>query len=220
MRRDEFDRLILDEGDLVWSPMMASPGFLDASTKQAPPFGGVGVVGLSVVTIDGDRMVRVTMTRPVSSQGGPLSDEKVSFFEYQAEDQGLRGPLTPQEIDIALRMVANRGLPPLPGTFPVVSKMVYAKMMSADPKWGWVRVLRDLTERRRKRRPLDRRLDTVTALKKEEESYIRLREALFWEVLASEAARLGVPWTAAVDSARAKLAASLQGSSFSPNAWM
>jgi hypothetical protein len=220
MRRDDFGRLILDEGDLVWSPLMASPGFLDASTKQAPPFGGVGVVGLSVVTIDGERMVRVTLSRPVSSQEGALNDEKVSFFEYQAEDQGLRGALTPQEVDIALRMVANRTLPPLSGTFPVISKMVYAKMMAADPKWGWVRVLRDLAEKKRRRKPLDRRLDTVTAFKKEEDAFIRFREALFWEIVASEAARMGGPWTSAIESARAKLSAALQGNAFSPQVWM
>jgi len=219
MRRTDYGTLILEDGDLVWDAEMDSAGFLDGSTKQSPPFGGVGVVSVKVVPFGRERMVMVTLERPVSSLGGPLSSNTVSF-NMEGAERRIRLPLSPEHLDIALRMVANRALPPLKGTFPIVSKMVYAKMMTADPTWGWIRVLRDMVERRRRRKPAKQGLQDVAADTKETESYIRFREALFWEILATEAASRGVPWTAAVDAARTKLDRTLRGSDSTLHAWV
>ena len=219
MKRNEYGNLIIETGDLIWDAGMASPGFIDGNTKDAPPFGGVGVASVELEPFGKSKIPMVTLNRPVSYVGGALDTNKVSFDMRDAEGR-VRGPLPPERLDIMLRMAGNRSLPPLAGTYPVLSRMVYAKMMSADPQWGWVRVFRDLVEKRRRRKPIKQGLSEVSPEKKEDDAYIRFREALFWEILATEAATRGVPWTAAVDAARSKLDRTLRGSDSTLQAWV
>ena len=179
MRRGKDGRLLFELGDAVWLP-----------PRALPPAGGVAIIkSVSELMTDYGPEVILVFHRPYNFKGLPSRTVKEFQIPYgDGRNLDVRDPMAPEALDIALRMIGNRDLLKLSAPAPIRHRYVYPQMM-AEGFWGWVKVLRDLSSRKR-------------SFGRDKDLYDELAETMFWEVIGTDMRRRGEPVGVVVEDAR------------------
>ena len=198
----QFDPQEVQDGDLVWHPE-SGMGVVFLELRLDPEYGNYVVVKIA---------------RPARFDGRAMKVEKSTVFPLdRSYERPHRGSLPAPHLDIALRMIANRDTPPSAGAPFIRRKYVYPRILAEQPFWGEIRVLHDLTERRRRKKKSTDSYET--GVDGDSDDWRKYRDNLFWELIAAEVARTGSPWVEALPEARRMLTEAVQGNPIGFPTW-